>query len=231
MQNTSANPAYQAATEVKRILSSDVYQLKPHYHKQLDGPWYLIPPQIKTKKQGPPYYHLGKFTFSCKTVKAEKYLSAGVHAEKGSASSTPTGDTWFWHTFMSRVKDGTFEDDLLRLAKSLDDKVIIQINGHHGEKPNRISDTLLYHWQNGKCSHVKSDELSGSKNSYQVFKDIPTDNEGIPRIIEALSMDQWAWIDVYVEAEIPLIQEKKVEEQVNDLWYRGLHLLQKYASE
>jgi hypothetical protein len=141
LQSTFVNPAYQSAAEIKRILSSDTYQLKPHSHLHLDKAWYLIPPQAKTKKQGPPFFHLGKFTFSWEIVDGLTYLSAGVHVEKGSASSTPTGDTWFWHTFMTRVKDGTFEKDLLHLSNSLDYKVIIQIDGHHGEKPNRISDT------------------------------------------------------------------------------------------
>lgn len=64
-----------------------------------------------------------------------------------------------------------------------------------------------------------------------MFRDVPHEDEGISKIIEAISVDQWAWIDVYVEAEIPLFQEKKVEEQMNELWHKGLHQLQKYASE
>lgn len=227
MQSTFVNPAYIAAAEIKRILSSDTYQMKPHSHLHLDKAWYLIPPQTKNKKQGPPFYHLGKFTFSWKTVDGQTYLNAGVHIEKGSASSTPTGESWFWHTFMRRVKDGTFESDLLSLSKALDDKVVIQLDGHHGEKPNRISDTLLYHWQNGQCIRVKAQD----KSSLKVFRDVPHENDGISNIIEAVSDDQWAWIDVYVESEIQLDQGKKVEEQIGDLWHKGLCQLQKYASE
>jgi len=227
LQRTVTNPAYAAAVEIKRILSSDTYQLKPHSHLHLDQAWYLIPPQHKTKKQGPPFYHLGKFTASWKTVDGQTYLNAGVHIEKGSASSTPTGNTWFWHTFMRRVKDGTFENDLLNLSNTLEDKVVVQIDGHHGEKPNRISDTLLYHWQNGQCNRVMGEE----KSSLQVFKAVPHENEGITKIIEAVSNDPWAWIDVYVEVEMPVSQSKKIEEQINDLWYKGLHQLHKYISE
>ncbi|MGG1940405.1 hypothetical protein ABFY57_12015 [Paenibacillus polymyxa] len=227
MPSTFVNPAYIAAAEVKRILSSDTYQLKPHSHKYLDQAWYLIPPQHKTKKQGPPFYHLGKFTFSWKTVDGQTFLNVGVHVEKGSASSTPTGDRWFWHTFMRRVKEGTFESDLLNLSKALGDKLVIQIDGHHGEKPNRISDTLLYHWQNGQCIRLKTED----KRELQVFREVPDEDAGISKIIEAVSHDQWAWIDVYIEFEISLIQGEAVEEQVNEIWYKGLHQLQKYASE
>lgn len=227
MQSAFVSPAYTAAAEVKRILLSDAYQLKPHSHKHLDQAWYLIPPQHKTKMQGPPFYHLGKFTFSWKTVDGQTFLNAGVHVEKGSASSTPTGDTWFWHTFMRRVKDGTFESDLLNLSKTLEDKLVIQIDGHHGEKPNRISDTLLYHWQNGQCIRVNTED----KRELQVFREVPDEDVGISKIIEAVSNDQWAWIDVYIEFEIPFIQGETVEEQVNEIWYKGLHQLQKYASE
>jgi hypothetical protein len=80
---------------IKGILSSEDYQLKPHYHKQLDRAWYLIPPRIKTKKLKSPYYHFGTFTFSVDEHKDEKYLFIGNHVEKGSLSSRPTGENWF----------------------------------------------------------------------------------------------------------------------------------------
>lgn len=82
---------------------------------------------------------------------------------------------------MRRVKEGTFESDLLNLSKTLEDKLVIQIDGHHGEKPNRISDTLMYHWQNGQCIRVKTED----KRELQVFREVPDEDVGISKIIEA----------------------------------------------
>jgi|HigsolmetaAR203D_1030402.scaffolds.fasta_scaffold18071_1 hypothetical protein len=226
MENkTFENPAYQAAREIKRILSSESFQLKPHSHHQLNGNWWLIPPQLKTKKQGPPFYHLGKFTFSVRNHKEKSFLRTGVHVEKGSEYSTPTGDTWFWHTFLRRVKEGTFESDLAKLSKKIGDEIYITIDGHQADKSCRLS----YVWKEEACCLITEDP--NKLNCSDIFKVIPPDEDGIGRIIEVLSENQWTWLDVYVEVEIPLMQEKKVEAQVNELWYKGLHLLQKYASE
>jgi hypothetical protein len=120
---------------------------------------------------------------------------------------------------------------LLEVSNTLNDKTIIQVHAHLGEQPNRVTDTLNYHLKNGEIvysSRQEQNEKNGGNDHFNVLKSVPSDTEGIGKIIDAISVEQWAWVDVHFGVGTPL--NSYTEEQIKELWFKGLFKLQKYAS-
>lgn len=170
--------------------------------------WWLVP-----STDWPSYKH-GKLVL----FRNKENYRTGFHIEKGisniagqmlsskSAQKLCIKPDWVWYDFLSDLSDGTFENRLKEISKSVSKPLRIAIQASSGtseydpyaEKIEglEIDNIITFEYQDGELICIK-DELKGEMRKYGNASSLAD----LKNIFENKEMD-WFWIDLYVLFEV-----------------------------